>query len=142
MIFAVVGGWELYNSLRKGKSTKAYICTETGETKISNASLKPILPALITAMVIMYPLVYFMGIIGIIATLAISTIVALGFFTFRKDKMEIADLTATIFNIVYPVIIMGLMIVMNHRVMGFLSIFCVFAVVASTDSMAYFVGVT
>ena len=142
LFFAIIGGIELYNSLKKGKYTKAHISLENNEVKISSAVVKPILPAIILAMVIMYPLTYFLDVAGLMATLTISTIVAVGIFTFSKDKYAITDLAATVFNIIYPVIIMGLLIIMNHSKMGLLSIFCVFAVVVGTDTMAYFVGVT
>ncbi len=142
LLFAAVGGWEMYSSMKKGKFAKANISIESGEMNITSANLNPILPAIISAVLIMYPLTYFLGVAGLVATLAISTIIALCIFTFKRQKYQVADLGATVLNIVYPIIIMGLFIVMNHSKMGILSIFSIFTVVVFTDTMAYLVGVT
>ena len=142
LLFAAIGGWEMYKSLKSGKYSKACVSMDNGDMKISRDKIKPILPAIITAVLIMYPLTYFLGAAGLVATLAISTIIALVIFTFKRKDYQLNDLSATIFNIVYPIIIMGILILMNHSKMGILSIFSVFTVVVFTDTMAYLVGVT
>lgn len=142
LLFAVVGSYELYKSLKKGVYPKADTHIVDGEVVVTKSNIKPIASAIIVADIIMYPLTLFLGATGLVSTLCLSTVVAIGVFIFKKDSLELRDLGATVFNIVYPVIIMGLMIIMNHSSMGILSIFSVFAVVVMTDTMAYFVGVT
>lgn len=142
MLFAIVGSYELFNCFKKGKYSTAEACINNGEVVIKESNIKPIGIAIVCADIMVYPLTYFFNEVGVLATLCLSTIIAVSIFVFKKDNYEIKDLCATIFTIVYPVIIMGLLVVMNHSEMAMLSIFSVFAVVVMTDTMAYFVGVT
>lgn len=144
LAFSVVGGLEMYRSMKKGgeKISAPSVVIEGKEINNPNIGVKPILSSILTAMVIIYPLIYFFGATGAIITLCISSVVAVSVFIFKHDKLNLKDLTATVFIIVYPVITMSLMIIMNHSAMGLYSIFLVFAVVVLTDTMAYFVGVT
>lgn len=121
--FSLLAGYEMFKSLKK-------------------ADFKPIGYAVLTAMVLVLPLTYFFGATGLIITLAFSTIIAISIFVVLHDKYELKDLAVTVFNIVYPVIMMNILIVMNHSSMGLYSLFTIFAIVVLTDTMAYLVGVT
>lgn len=121
--FSLLAGFEMFKSLQKAGS-------------------KPMGFAVIAALVLVLPLTYFLGAAGLIITLAISVIIALSIFVALHEKYELKDLAVTVFNVVYPVIIMNILIVMNHSDMGLYSLFTTFAVVVCTDTMAYLVGVT
>ncbi|MDE6967810.1 MAG: phosphatidate cytidylyltransferase [Clostridia bacterium] len=142
MAFAVVGGYEMFKSLKKKTINKAVIDVKDGGAKICEFKLKPMAIPVIACMVIVYPLVYFFSSIGLIITLAVGTISSLITLVVKHEKYSISDVCATIFNIVYPIIIMSILVIMNHSYMGLFSIFSTFAVVVMTDTMAYFVGVT
>lgn len=123
LLFAFVGSFEMYKSLRK-------------------SGLKVMTVPLVVNGIISYPLAYFFGAGGIMMALVIGAIIAIGNLTFRRESYEIKDLGATIFTQVYPMSIMMLMVVMNHSVGNLLAMLLVFAIVVLTDTMAYFVGVT
>lgn len=142
MAFALVGGYEMFKSLQTKTINRAVIDVQNGQTKIEEFKLKPMLIPVVLAMVIIYPLTYFLSATGLVITLAVSTIASLFILVFKHEKYSISDVCATVFNIVYPIIIMSIMIIMNHSKAGLFSIFCVFATVVMTDTMAYFVGVT
>lgn len=74
--------------------------------------------------------------------MAVGSVSAITCFIFTEKTHELKDLMATVFNIVYPLVIMSILIVMNHSAAGLLSIVLVFCVVVLTDTMAYFVGVS
>ncbi len=114
MAFAWVGGYEMFKSLQKKSVNKA----------------------------IVYPLVYFLSAAGLLVTLVVGTILSLIIMVVKHTKYSISDVCATVFNIVYPITIMSILVIMNHSEMGLFSLLSTFAVVVMTDTMAYFVGVT
>lgn len=142
MAFAIVGGYEMFKSLKTKTVNRAVVQLEGGETKIVESRLKPMAMPVIFAMIVVYPLVYFLGATGLVITLGASTMLSLFNLVFKHEKYTISDVCATIFNIVYPIIIMSIMVIMNHSKGGLFSLFCVFSTVVMTDTMAYFVGVT
>ncbi len=142
MAFAIIGGFEMYKSLKKKSLNRAVVDVENGGYKVKEFRLQPIILPIALSMVIIYPLTYFFKELGLVATLAVGTISSLIILTLKHEKYNIADVGATVFNIVYPIIIMSIMVIMNHSSMGLFSIFATFAVVVMTDTMAYFVGVT
>ena len=142
MAFVIVGGYEMYKSLKKKSVNRAVIDITNGEAKVNEFKLQPMLLPIVLCMIIVYPLTFFFKELGLVATIAICTITSLIILTLKHDKYTVADVGATILNIVYPIIIMSIMVIMNHSDMGLLSIFATFAVVVMTDTMAYFVGVT
>ena len=141
MAFAIIGGFEMYKSLKKKSLNRAVVDVDNGGYKVKEFSLQPMILPIALSMVIIYPLTYFFKELGLVATLAIGTISSLIILTIKHEKYNIADVGATVFNIVYPIIIMSIMVIMNHSSMGLFSIFATFAVVVMTDTMAYFVGV-
>ncbi len=142
MAFAIIGGFEMYKSLKKKSLNRAVVDVDNGGYKVKEFSLQPMILPIALSMVIIYPLTYFFKELGLVATLAVGTISSLIILTIKHEKYNIADVGATVFNIVYPIIIMSIMVIMNHSSMGLFSIFATFAVVVLTDTMAYFVGVT
>lgn len=141
MLFAIVGGYEMYKSLRKKTVNKAVIDISDGNTKVSEFKLQPMIVPIIFAMVTIYPLVYFLKGSGLVIAIAASTILSLIIMVVKHEKYSISDVCATVFNIIYPIAIMSILVIMNHSNYGLLSIFATFAVVVMTDTMAYFVGV-
>lgn len=123
LIFALVGAYEMFKSLKK-------------------AEYKPFSIPLIISAIIVYPLTYFLASTGLLITMAVGSVSAITCFIFTEKTHELKDLMATVFNIVYPLVIMSILIVMNHSAAGLLSIVLVFCVVVLTDTMAYFVGVS
>lgn len=123
VFFAFVGAYEMFKSLKKGGF---------------NVMAIPI----ITAIVIIYPLTYFLQTAGIFIAITIATVVAVGNIIFKREKYALQDLAASVFICIYPLGIMMLLMVMNHTVGHLLGIVLVFAIVVLTDTMAYFVGVT
>lgn len=147
MIFALVGGYETFKSLRKKSVTRVVIdvnsANECGNGyKVSEYKLQPMLIPVALSMVMIYPLIYFFKELGLVITLAVATIISLIIMVVKHKKYSISDVGATVFNIVYPILIMSILVIMNHSQMGLLSIFSTFAVVVMTDTMAYFVGIT
>lgn len=142
MAFAIIGGYEMFKSLKTKAVNRAVVKMENGEITITENKLKPMAMPVIFAMVVVYPLTYFLKATGLLITLGVSTMLSLFNLVFKHEKYTISDVCATIFNIVYPIIIMSIMVIMNHSKGGLFSLFCVFATVVMTDTMAYFVGVT
>ncbi len=147
MIFALVGGYEMFKSLRKKSVTKVVVdlnsANEGGNGyKVSEYKLQPMLIPVALSMVMIYPLIYFFKELGLVITLAVATIISLIIMVVKHKKYSISDVGATVFNIVYPILIMSILVIMNHSQMGLISIFSTFAVVVMTDTMAYFVGIT
>lgn len=142
MAFAIIGGYEMFKSLSKKSVTRAVIDVTDGEGRVKEFRLQPMLAPVVVSMIIVYPLVYFFNEIGLVLTLAAATIITLVILTFKHDKYSVADAAATVFNVVYPILIMSIMVIMNHSEFGLFSLFSTFAVVVMTDTMAYFVGVT
>ena len=147
MIFALVGGYEMFKSLRKKSVTRVVVdinsANEGGNGyKVSEYKLQPMLIPVALSMVMIYPLIYFFKELGLVITLAVATIISLIIMVVKHKKYSISDVGATVFNIVYPILIMSILVIMNHSQMGLISIFSTFAVVVMTDTMAYFVGIT
>lgn len=142
MLFAIVGGYEMYKSLKKRSVSKAIVDVADGEVKVKEFKLQPMLIPIVLAMVIIYPITYFLGASGILITIAICTMVSLFIMVAKHKKYSVSDVCATVFNIIYPIAIMTMLVIMNHSRWGLLSIFATFAVVVMTDTMAYFVGIT
>lgn len=142
MIFAIVGGYEMYKSLKKRSVSKAVVEMENGEVKVKEFKLQPMLLPIVIAMLIIYPLTYFLRTSGIFATIAICTMISLFIMVIKHKKYSVSDVCATVFNIIYPIAIMSALVIMNHSRFGLLSVFATFAVVVMTDTMAYFVGIT
>lgn len=142
MLFAIVGGYEMYKSLKKKSFNKAVIEVSSGKSEVKEYRLKPMLIPIVFAMVTIYPLVYFLKASGIVIAIATSTILSLIIMVVKHEKYSISDVCATVFNIIYPIAIMSIFVIMNHSEYGLLSVFATFAVVVMTDTMAYFVGVT
>ncbi len=142
MAFAIVGGYEMYKSLKKKSINKAIIEVSDGSIRVKEFKLQPMLLPIIICMVIIYPLIYFFSELGLVITLATCTIISLIILVIKHEKYNIADVGATVFNMVYPILIMSILVIMNHSSMGLFSIFSTFAVVVMTDTMAYFIGVT
>ncbi len=147
MAFALVGGYEMFKSLRKKSVTRVvvdvnFVSDGKSSYKVSEFKLQPMLIPIALCMVIIYPLIYFFKELGLVVTLAVATIISLIIMVVKHKEYSISDVGATVFNIVYPILIMSILVIMNHSKMGLLSIFSTFAVVVLTDTMAFFVGIT
>ncbi|MDE6565974.1 MAG: hypothetical protein K2L47_02770, partial [Clostridia bacterium] len=81
MAFAIVGGYEMYRSLRKKSVNRAVIDIDSGEYKVKSFKLKPMIIPIAICMIIIYPLTYFFKELGLDATLAIGTITSLFILT-------------------------------------------------------------
>lgn len=142
MAFAWVGGYEMFKSLQKKSVNKVIVDVSSGKSVVQAFKLQPMMIPLIVCGVIVYPLVYFLNAAGLLIALITSTILSLIIMVLKHTKYSISDVCATVFNIVYPVLIMSILVIMNHSEMGLFSLLSTFAVVVMTDTMAYFVGVT
>lgn len=124
MSFAFVGTYEMYHTFRK--------------SEYKNSWGAPLLLC-----VAIYPLWYFLGYKGILIALSLSICLALAVFTF-KAEMELKDLLATIFSLIYPMALMSLAFALS-RVFPcggtFAISFAIFLPVFS-DTFAYLVGST
>lgn len=142
MAFAWVGGYEMFKSLQKKSVNKAIIDVSSGKSVVQEFKLKPMFIPIAVCCVIVYPLIYFLNAAGLVVTLVAGTILSLIIMVLKHTKYSISDVCATVFNIVYPITIMSILVIMNHSEMGLFSLLSTFAVVVMTDTMAYFVGVT
>lgn len=123
VLFALVGTYELAKCFNKGENRVMAI------------------PLAITA-VIIYPIVYFLNETGIVIALALGAVMTLTNLVFKHDKYELKSFNSTLTCMVYPLSIMMLMVVINHKTGNMLGLFMIFAIAVLTDTMAYLVGVT
>lgn len=124
MSFAFVGTYEMYHTFRK--------------SEYKNSWGAPLLLC-----VAIYPLWYFLGYKGILIALSLSICLALAVFTF-KAEMELKDLLATIFSLVYPMALVSLAFALSREFPcggTFAISFAIFLPVFS-DTFAYLVGST
>ena len=124
MSFAFVGTYEMYHTFRK--------------SEYKNSWGAPLLLC-----VAIYPLWYFLGYKGILIALSLSICLALAVFTF-KAEMELKDLLATIFSLIYPMALVSLAFALSREFPGggtFAISFAIFLPVFS-DTFAYLVGST
>lgn len=124
MSFAFVGTYEMYHTFRK--------------SEYKNSWGAPLLLC-----VTIYPLWYFLGYKGILIALSLSICLALAVFTF-KAEMELKDLLATIFSLIYPMAIASLAFALSREFPcggTFAISFAIFLPVFS-DTFAYLVGST
>ena len=124
MSFAFVGTYEMYHTFRK--------------SEYKNSWGAPLLLC-----VAIYPLWYFLGYKGILIALSLSICLALAVFTF-KAEMELKDLLATIFSLIYPIALVSLAFALSREFPcggTFAISFAIFLPVFS-DTFAYLVGST
>lgn len=124
MSFAFVGTYEMYHTFRK--------------SGYKNSWGAPLLLC-----VAIYPLWYFLGYKGILIALSLSICLALAVFTF-KAEMELKDLLATIFSLIYPMALVSLAFALSREFPcggTFAISFAIFLPVFS-DTFAYLVGST
>lgn len=124
MSFAFVGTYEMYHTFRK--------------SEYKNSWGAPLLLC-----VAIYPLWYFLGYKGILIALSLSICLALAVFTF-KAEMELKDLLATIFSLIYPMTLVSLAFALSREFPcggTFAISFAIFLPVFS-DTFAYLVGST
>lgn len=124
MSFAFVGTYEMYHTFRK--------------SEYKNSWGAPLLLC-----VAIYPLWYFLGYKGILIALSLSICLALAVFTF-KAEMELKDLLATIFSLIYPMALVSLAFAFSREFPcggTFAISFAIFLPVFS-DTFAYLVGST
>lgn len=124
MSFAFVGTYEMYHTFRK--------------SEYKNSWGVPLLLC-----VAIYPLWYFLGYKGILIALSLSICLALAVFTF-KAEMELKDLLATIFSLIYPMALVSLAFALSREFPcggTFAISFAIFLPVFS-DTFAYLVGST
>lgn len=124
MSFAFVGTYEMYHTFRK--------------SEYKNSWGAPLLLC-----VAIYPLWYFLGYKGILIALNLSICLALAVFTF-KAEMELKDLLATIFSLIYPMALVSLAFALSREFPcggTFAISFAIFLPVFS-DTFAYLVGST
>lgn len=124
MSFALVGTYEMYHTFRK--------------SEYKNSWGAPLLLC-----VAIYPLWYFLGYKGILIALSLSICLALAVFTF-KAEMELKDLLATIFSLIYPMALVSLAFALSREFPcggTFAISFAIFLPVFS-DTCAYLVGST
>lgn len=124
MSFAFVGTYEMYHAFRK--------------SEYKNSWGAPLLLC-----VAIYPLWYFLGYKGILIALSLSICLALAVFTF-KAEMELKDLLATIFSLIYPMALVSLAFALSREFPcggTFAISFAIFLPVFS-DTFAYLVGST
>lgn len=124
MSFAFVGTYEMYHTFRKSEYKNSWGA-----------------PLLLCAAI--YPLWYFLGYKGILIALSLSICLALAVFTF-KAEMELKDLLATIFSLIYPMALVSLAFALSREFPcggTFAISFAIFLPVFS-DTFAYLVGST
>lgn len=111
------------------------------------AEYNPIKSSLIVGCIAIYPLTLLFerlagkGEVGILLALMVSVIVALIEFTF-VHKYELKDLIASVFIMIYPLAMFGLLFIINHSQYGMMGIFLALFIPILTDTMAYFTGIT
>lgn len=124
MSFAFVGTYEMYHTFRK--------------SEYKNSWGAPLLLC-----VAIYPLWYFLGYKGILIALSLSICLALAVFTF-KAEMELKDLLATIFSLIYPMALVSLAFALSREFPcgGTFAISFAFFLPVFSDTFAYLVGST
>lgn len=64
MAFAIIGGFEMYKSLKKKSLNRAVVDGENGGYKVKEFRLQPMILPIALSMVIIYPLTYFFKELG------------------------------------------------------------------------------
>lgn len=77
---------------------------------------------------------------GVIVPFILSILLALIVFTLYPG-VQLKDLFATMFTLVYPLLLLELLIDMNHYSFGFLGLMLVFLISVLADTFAFFFGI-
>ncbi len=108
----------------------------------------PFLIPVIVCIVIIYPIQFLLekythtrGYAGVMITAVIGFILSMTIFIFDKNQRSFEDLISTIFVLLYPLLIVSIAYVSNHR-MGFLPVLVAIGTSLMADTFAYFVGST
>ncbi len=99
---------------------------------------KPVLTALITMLVCVFPLCYFYYYVGLLIAFLVSFLTAFVSFIFNSKK-GFWDFIITIFLLIYPITIISLALVLNNYYGLIPTLFAVGAALMS-DTLAYFCG--
>jgi phosphatidate cytidylyltransferase len=120
MIFLIIATMEMDNAFRK-------------------VGFVPIRPALIVAVVAIYPLFILFGLPGIVLTAILSFMLAGIIMTFNH-KIAPKDMIATVFILFYPIMMMGLFAEINHNIGGLFGIMAILLLSLMSDTFAQWVG--
>ena len=123
MIVGGIAAWEMKEALSHGEGEKKY-----------NA----ILPVIIFAWVTAYPLSFFFGYSGLLIDFITSLVIAFVIFIFCP-KIAINDFFATIFVVIYPIILLSILYVLNG-LYGMIPVVLAIAIGTISDLFAYFIG--
>lgn len=120
MIFMIIATMELDGAFRK-------------------VEYKPIRPALIAALIAIYPLFLLLGLAGIVITVLLSFMLAGVIMTFNH-KIVPKDMIATAFILIYSVMMMALFAEINHTTGGLFGIMAILLLSLMSDTFAQWVG--
>lgn len=129
LIFGALATFEMYKAVKRA---------ETGiiDKKGYNVSKWSIL----LLVVIIYPLCYFMGFVGLIYAFLVTLLVAFIEFVFDVKK-SLSDFGVNIFVLIYPMLILGLVFVLNS-IYGMIPVLLAVGIALVSDATAYWVGVS
>ena len=134
ILVSIIATYEIY-SATTGKS----LFKKTDEAVIEdrqtyNVSIVP----LVISVASCYPLCYFFGYLGLLYSFIIAFIVAFIMFIF-SPKISFKDFCVTIFCILYPSTILGIIYIL-HLSYGIIPVLLGVGISTVSDAMAYFVG--
>lgn len=129
LIFGALATFEMYKAVKRA---------ETGiiDKKGYNVSKWSIL----LLVVIIYPLCYFMGFVGLIYAFLATLLVAFIEFVFDVKK-SLSDFGVNIFVLIYPMLILGLVFVLNS-IYGMIPVLLAVGIALVSDATAYWIGVS
>lgn len=106
----------------------------------------PFFIPVIVCILIVYPIQFLFeqythtrGYAGVMITAVVGFLISMLIFIFNKKQRAFEDLISTVFILLYPLLIVSISYVSNHR-MGFLPVLVAVGASLMADTFAYFVG--
>ncbi len=157
LLMLFVGSFEPYGFIAFDMLVFVAVAIGTLEMyRVMKTKYKPFIVPIIIVLVIIYPIQFLfekfwhMGFSGVMIAAVVGFVSSIIVFIFYKPQEQVAegmpeqgrpfeDLTATIFVLLYPLLITSMVFVSNHR-LGFLPILLAMGTSLMADAFAYFVG--
>lgn len=137
LIVGALAVYEIYVSLtKKGKKTTDLPAESEAESVSAKYNIS--LVSLIVSTVIIYPLCYFFGYVGLFFSFVIAVLTAFVIFIF-DGKKTLNDFAVNVFAILYPMTLLGIVFVMNKSY-GMVPVLLAVGISTVSDAAAYFIG--
>lgn len=142
-----VGSFEPYGFIALDMMMLIMVSIATLEMfNVMKKKYNPFLIPVIVCIVVVYPVQFLLerythtkGYAGVMLTAVLGFLISMLIFIFDKKQRSFEDLISTVFVLLYPLLIVSISYVSNHR-MGFLPVLVAIGASLMADTFAYFVG--